>query len=547
MASTLLLVELLGAAALLLWGLRLLKSGVNTAFGTRLRRFLAASTRNRFSAFGAGVVTTLALQSSTAMAVMTSSFVAQGLVVPTMAQAVMLGANVGTALVTQILSFGIHWLAPVAVLLGVAMGSRRSRRGRGFSEITIGAGLMLLSLRLMSDATEPMRESEAVAAFFSLLGDAPVMAIALSATLAAVSASSLAVVLFIMSLAAAGGVDAELCLLLVAGANLGGALPPVLAAAADGAAARRVAVSNLAVRGVGALVLLLISAWIAERLPAGIDLAQMTVQAHLVFNIALAIVFLPIIGPMTRLLTRLLPDEPSTSRSGGPQHLDEAALSDPPSALAAAMRETLHVGDLVETMLDTTLAALKTNDDLLCRSVFQLDDEVDAIQEAIKLYLARVDRTNMDDAARRQASNVLDYAINLEHVGDIVERSLSPLTMKTIEKQLRYSPEGMNEIEELFRDTIENLQLAQRVFINGDAQIARRLMEGKIAIRHKERASVERHLARLQERRPDTLRTTSLHMDVLRDLKRINAHLASVAAPILEEAGMLRESRLKKG
>ena len=547
MASTLLLIELLGAAALLLWGLRLLKSGVNTAFGTQLRHFLATSTRNRFTAFGAGLLTTLTLQSSTAMAVMVSSFVAQGLVVPRMAQAVMLGANVGTALVTQILSFNLHWLAPAAILLGVAIGSRRSRRSRGSSEIAIGIGLMLLSLRLMAEATEPMRESQAVAAFFTLLGDAPLIAIALSAALAAISASSLAVVLFIMSLAAAGGIDAELCLLLVAGANVGGAVPPVLAAAAEGAAARRVAVSNLAVRGLGALMLLFVAPWVVGLLSGEIDLAQLTVQAHLGFNVALVIIFLPVVGPMTQLLTILLPDSPSTANQLGPRHLDEAALSDPPSALAAAIRETLHVGDLVENMLQTTLVALKTNDELLCQTVFQLDDEVDAIQEAIKLYLARVVRTKMDDAARRQMNSVLDYAINLEHIGDIVERSLSRLTIKKIEKQLQYSPEGMSEIEALFRDTVENLHLAQRVFINRDAKIARRLMETKVTIRHKERASIERHMARLQAQRPDTMQTTSLHMDVLRDLKRINGHLMSVAAPILEEAGLLRESRLKKG
>lgn len=546
MASTFLLIDLMGAAALLLWGLRLLKSGVNTTFGAQLRHFLSASTRNRFAAFGAGLVMTLALQSSTAMAVMVSSFVAQGFIVPMMAQAVMLGANVGTALVTQVLSFNIHWFASVTILVGVAIGYSQSRRSRGLSEIAIGIGLMLLSLRLMSEATQPMRESQAVATFFGLLGNAPVIAMALSATFAALSASSLAVVLFIMSLAAAGVIDVELCLLLVAGANVGGALPPLLAVAAEGGAARRVAVSNLAVRGLGALMLLLAAPWIAGSLPSGINLAQLAVQAHLGFNIALAIIFLPFIGPITQVLTRFFPDPAPASRTFGPRHLDEAALSDPPSALAAAMRETLRVGDLVEKMLDTTLVALKSNDEMLCQKVFQFDDEVDVIEEAIKLYLARIDTRNLDKGAQRQINNVLDYAMNLEHVGDIVDRSLSRLTIKKIDNHLQYSPEGMREIEELFHDTIDNLQLAQHVFINRDAQSARRLMEGKTSIRHKERASVKRHIERLQSRHPDTLQTTSLHVDVVRDLKRINAHLMSVAAPILEEAGMLRESRLRK-
>jgi phosphate:Na+ symporter len=546
MVSTLHLIDLLGAAALLVWGLRLLKSGVSTAFGTQLRHFLSTSTRNRFTAFGAGLLTTIALQSSTAMAVMVSSFVAQGLVTGAMAQAVMLGANVGTAIVTQILALDIHGLAPIAILFGVFAGSRASRRGRGLGEIGIGIGLMLLSLRLMSEATEPMRESEAVSAFFSLLGDAPLIAIVLAAALAAISASSLAVVLFTVSLAAAGSIDAGLCLLLVAGANMGGALPPVFAVASEGAAARRVAVSNLLVRAAGALIVLLAAGWLAGLLPSTTSLPRLVIQAHVAFNLALALIFLPLTGPVTRLLTRMLPD---THREGdpGPIHLDEALLADPPSAIAAAMRETLHVGDLVEKMLEASLTGLKTNDESLCRSVLHIGDRVDAVHEAIKLYLARIESKGMDASTRRQSNNILNYAINLEHVGDVIERSLSPLTIKKIERQLQYSPDGMHEIEGLFRDTIENLQLAQRVFINRDAQIARRLMETKVAIRLKERASVERHMLRLQERRPDSLQTTSLHMDMLRDLKRINGHLMSVATPILEKAGQLRESRLKKG
>lgn len=546
MSSTLLLIDLLGAAALLLWGLRLLKSGVNTTFGAQLRRFVSSSTRNRVAAFGAGAVTTMALQSSTAMAIVLGSFVSQGLVSVLMAQAIMLGANLGTAVVAALLSLDLHWLAPLAILAGVVAGYGRSRRQRGSSEIAIGIGLMFLSLRLMAEATEPMRQSEAIAAFFSLLGDAPLVAILLSAGLAAVSASSLAVVLFVASLAAAGTIDAQLCLLLVAGANVGGAIPPVLAVAADGIGARQVVVGNLAIRFVGAMCLLAVASWIAPLVTTG-DLGGLPIQIHLGFNAILAVLFLPALGPITRLVARLIPAKHPNREVEGPRHLDEAALTDPPSALAAAMRETLRLGDIVEEMLDTTLTALKTNDELLCQIVFKLDDRVDAIQRAIKLFLARIDPSSLGVAENRRMNEILGYAVNLEHVGDIVERSLSRLTIKKIEQQLSYSPEGMVEIEELFRDTIDNLQLAQNVFINRDAQIARRLMEAKVSIRQKEKASVDRHMSRLQQRRPETLQTTSLHMDVLRDLKRINGHVMTVAAPILEEAGLLRESRLKKG
>ncbi|MET3924223.1 Na/Pi cotransporter family protein [Devosia sp. 2618] len=546
MSSTILLIDLLGAAALLLWGLRSLKSGVNAAFGTQLRLFLASSTRNRFAAFGAGLVTTLALQSSTAMAIMVSSFVAQGLVTPVMAQAVMLGANVGTSIVTQVLALDLHWLGPAALLVGVFTSSRKSKRSRGIGEAIIGLGLMLLSLSLMSSATLPMRESPAVASFFSLLGGAPIIAIGLAALLAAVSASSLAVVLFVMSLAGAGSIDATLCLLLVAGANIGGALPPVLASGSEGIAARRVATTNLVARSLGAGLLLVAMGWIIPLVSGYSDLSRLVVDAHVGFNLALAIILLPLITPLTRLMTRLMPDRGMESESG-PRHLDELALTDPPSALAAATRETLRVGDIIENMLEVSLRALKANDEQLCQSIFKLDDQVDTLQGAIKLYLARLDHANLDADALRQANAIVDYAVNLEHVGDIIERSLSRLTLKKIEKQLQFSPDGLVEIEGLYLDTLDNLQLAQSVFLSRDTRLARRLMESKLAIRVKERDSATRHMTRLQERHVATLQTTSLHLDILRDLKRINSHLASVAHPILKDAGLLRDSRLRKG
>lgn len=545
MQSTMLFIDLLGAACMLLFGLRFLKKGVNLAFGAQLRMFMAASTRNRVVAFFAGLGTTLALQSSTAMALMISSFAAQGLIKPVMAQAVMLGANVGTSLVTQILSLDLHWLASVAFIAGLLASSRKSRRSRGLGEAVIGLALMMFSLQLLSQATGPIRDSAAVSAFFALLGDAPIVAILLSAILAAASASSLAVVLFVAALAGAGSVEPGVCLLLVAGANLGGAIPPLLATTADGIVGRRVVITNLLVRGLGAVMVLAAVPWLSDVAAQYASPVRLVVDAHVGFNLLLAIVFLPLIGPLTRLVAIMVPDKRSASDTG-PRHLDEDALSNLPSALAAATRETLRIGDKVEHMLRVTLQALKADDELLCQSVSDLDDQVDELQRAVKLYLARLDRTALAADGLRQADAILDYAVNLEHVGDIVERSLSRMTLKKIERQLEFSPEGFAEIETLFLSTLENVQLAQTVFLSGDAQLARRLMETKVSIRHQERDSASRHMVRLNQGKPSTIQTSEIHLDILRDLKRINAHLVSVAHPILDQAGMLRESRLRK-
>ena len=545
MSSTIQLIDLLGAGALLLWGLRLIKTGVLRAFGASLRHWMARSTGNRVRSVLSGLLATLALQSSTATAVIVAAFAGRGLVAPRMAQAVMLGANVGTALAAVILSADVHWIASAAILAGVATyGLSRLSRGRGIGRALLGLGLMLLALQLLSGVTEPLRDSPLVVALLRGLADAPALALLLSAGLAIVASSSLAVVLFVALLAQSGVVPPALAVVLVAGANLGGAVPPWLAVSREGAEARRLTVCNLIVRGLGALAATLLAGPAADLLLRILPQpGQFVVAAHLGFNLVLLLAFLPVLGPVAELAARLIPAPPQPERA--PSYLDESVFDTPAIALAGAARETLRVGDLVRQMLEASFNGLLHPEPGLRQGVSRLDDDVDALQEAIKLYLAKLERCELDADDNRRANEIVSYAINLEHVGDIIDRGLCEQAIKKAERQLAFSPEGLAELTALYRKTIENIQLSQSVFFTRDPELARSLMAAKVEIRHLEAASSESHLARVRARRAETLETSTLHLDILRDLKRINAHLASVAVPILEELGALRESRLR--
>ena len=264
---------------------------------------------------------------------------------------------------------------------------------------------------------------------------------------------------------------------------------------------------------------------------------------HLAFNIALAVIFLPLVGVIARIAERLLPQLPDTRM--GPRYLDEASLDTPAVALSCAARETLRIGDVIEVMLVKSLEALRNNDAKLKSEIAKMDDEVDALQQAVKLYLSRLGHEGLDDEDARKATEIISYAINLEHIGDIIDKSLLDMIGKKIKYGLRFSREGMAEIEELHARTLENLRIAQSIFISRDMDLARKLVEVKVNVRHMERQSAERHLERLREGRIESIQSSTLHLDVLRDLKQINAHITSVAYPILDEAGALRESRLR--
>jgi phosphate:Na+ symporter len=345
-------------------------------------------------------------------------------------------------------------------------------------------------------------------------------------------------VLLIMSLAYAQFVTPASALALVLGANLGSAINPVLEGArrAD-PASYRVPAGNLANRVVGTLVALPLIPWLAPALQTfQPDSARMTAEFHIAFNVVMALVFLPLLGPAARLLTRALPAAQRDNDPGAPRYLDDGALATPSLALADAARETLRMGDMIETMLRKIMVALTANDRGLAAEVSHMDDAVDRLDEAIKLYITQLTRGALDEREARRAMEIISFSINLEHVGDIIDKNLAELAMKKIKRKLQFSAEGAAELNEFHRRIVESLRIAFSVFMSGDPREARRLIAEKTALRTSELAAAEHHIERLREGRRETLETTSLHLDVLRDLKRIHSHIASVAYPALNAA-----------
>ncbi|MBD9448265.1 MULTISPECIES: Na/Pi cotransporter family protein [unclassified Rhizobium] len=544
MESTIVMINLFGAVALLLFGLAQVKDGVSRAFGARLRTGLATGTRSGLRSFVSGFFATIALQSSTATALMVASFVERELVKPRMAQIVLLGANVGTAVTAWIVATGIAWLSPLVILAGMVLHRSGSSSRQGGGTALIGIGLMLLSLHLLSSATEPMRQSPALGAFIALLDNAWPVALAFSAVIAFISSSSLAAVVLILSLASTGILSAGLIIVLVLGANLGGAIPPVIASLAGPAAARRVTLGNLIVRAIGCLIALPLAGYGADLLGTlPLTPAKLPVDAHLGFNLMLAALAWPFSRPLSRLMLRLVPEE--AQAEGGPRYLDQQELATPVVALASATREVLGVGDLIERMLMRASDAFEANNLANLKEIPSLEKRVDSLQQEVKIYLSKLGHAGLSEEDGRRSIVIIDYAINLEHIGDIIEKGLMPQVTKKVSLGLKFSEEGYEELRKLFHLTIDNLRIAQTILVTGDFNLARQLMEVKVEVRRMEKQSSERHLERLRDGRADSLQTSSLHLDMLRDLKRINAHIVSVAHPILDESGLLIESRLK--
>jgi phosphate:Na+ symporter len=550
MSTTLTLVDLAGAVALLLWGVHMVQTGVQRAFGADLRRLLGLALRSRPRAFAAGLGVTGILQSSTATGLMVASFAAAGLVDLVPALAAMLGANVGTTLIVQALSFNVTQVAPLLILIGV-MNFRRanSARARDLGRVAIGLGLMLLALEQVLALVTPYEDVPSLRLLLGSVATEPAIAIVLAAALTWAAHSSVAVILLVMSFAAKGVVPPDAAFALVLGANLGTAINPLLegAGGADGTG-RRLPLGNLLNRLVGCALALAALPLIAPRLVALVpDIAQEVAVFHTAFNLLIALIFLPLLGPFAALLRCLVPARAAAADPGKPVYLGDADLESPAIAIANAARESLRMADLVEAMLRAAGIALEGGDRQVFDEARRLENTLDRLNTAIKTYATSLDPDALTEGDHRRLAHLMAFTTNLEHAGDVLDRNVLPAAAKRLKRGLAFSPEARAEIAEAIERLTTNLRIAADVFMTSDPAAARRLAAQKGDFREMESRATIAHLAALRDGGVPATQSSTLRLDLLRDLKRVNTHLVAAGAyPVLEEGGDLLPTRLRQ-
>ena len=544
------LLNLLAAIALLVWGTHLVRTGILRVFGANLRHVLSRSAGNRFTAALSGLGVTALVQSSTATALIVSSFVGQGLIALPLALAVMLGADIGTSLMAVVFSFDLSWLSPLLIFTGVVLFISRQATNVGrFGRILIGLGLMLLALRLVTDSTAVLTSNAAVKALLGTLSSDLLLEITVGAVLAVVSYSSLAIVLLTATLAASGVIPLDVALGLVLGANLGSGLLAVLTTARSTIEVRQVPLGNFLFKLLGvAAAVPLVGLWLRHVRPFLGETATTVVLFHLMFNVLVGLVFITSTQVVARWVEKLLPRPVKGAAAGGrPHHLDPTALATPSLAISCAAREALHQADVVESMLAGVLDVIRHNDLRLAEDLRKMDDTVDELYSAIKYYLTKISREALGEEESRRWTDIISFTINMEQIGDIVERVLIDIEDKKIKPGRNFSEAGMAEICELHQRLLDNLRLGMSVFLNGNVRDAKKLLEEKARFRDLERAYATTHLGRLSDNTPQSMETSSLHIDLISDLKRINSHICSIAYPILDSAGALAPNRLRQG
>lgn len=547
---SLILLHIIGGVCLMLFGLRLVRNGVTRAFGVQLRIIISVATRNRVTALLAGIGVTALLQSSTATTMIISSFAGQGLISTTSGLAVILGADVGTTLVAQLLTFDLSWLSPIFIIFGYTFYSAKEQAGarRQVGRILVGLGLMLLALTLIKGAAGPLKTSDTLPLILSPLDHDPFLSVIVGALLTWMFHSSLAIVLLVMSMVQTGVIPLHLALMIVLGANIGNVVAPLVSSLKDPPQASRIPAGNLIMRLIGVFTVLALLNFISPYfVMLGDSEARVVVNFHMAFNIAMAMIFLPLLGIVTKLVTRAVPDKKKNENEDQvqSQYLDERVLETPTVALTNAAREVLRIADMTDQMMQLVWQSFQKNDLSIVDKIRNMDEKVDFLYKNLKTYLVKITQETMNDTEGKRHFQILTFATNIEHVGDIIDRNLLPLAEKKIRDKVNFSVEGKKELDALFNLVVDSVRLAQTVFISGDVKLARQLVEDKALIKQAEQDASLSHLVRLQKGVPETIATSDLHMDIIRDLRRINSLMTSIAYPILDDAGELRRSLLK--
>jgi phosphate:Na+ symporter len=550
MSTLVFLLNLTGATMLLLFAVRMVQTGIERSLGPSFKRIITARKDSKVRTAMAGILLAVILQSATAAALLASGFTASGLLSFTGALAVVLGADFGSALVIQILSFELHWMIPVLLASGGYLFLKaHTQTSRQVGRMLLGIAFILLALRLIGEAMDPIRESDFLPAIASYLSTDYVTAFLVGAAVTFVMHSSVAAILMFVTFVSLGVLPVAAGVSLILGANLGSATLPIWLSRGMSPAARRVPLGNLFLRGIGAVIALIIvnNTPVISLLSAFPD-GQILVSVHLTFNILLLIAALPFVSMLEKPLNALLPDEKLSETTDDPftpkSALDQKVINIPQMALASLTREVLRMSQIVEVMAQPVMELYDSGDLERIKAVQALDKGVNAALSDIRLYVAAIPREKMSKAQTRRARELIEYSINLETAGDIIAKNLLRLAETKSRKNLKFSEAGWEELQRMHERVISNMGLAFNVLLSEDIESARELVEQKSDFTSKERKSRKKHLRRLSEGSENSLETSDIHLETLRALKELNSQIAAVAYPILYKHGQLLETRL---
>lgn len=529
-----------GGVLSLLYGVRLVTDAMQRDARTRLRRSLTILTNYPLAAFVIGMGMTMLTQSSGATSSLLVGLVSIGLLKLPVAIITLLGTNVGSALMVQLLIFHITDYAFVLVGLGafIALLTRHSQR-RNVGQACFGFGLVILGLAALEAGSRPLAGSHTIMLVFDALVQSPVVLALIGMVLSMTFASSIAGIGLIIVLASNGSLPLAAALALMLGSNVGSTMTAMLTALSKGSVAGRqlalihtgtkLAIALVALSMLGPLSIAL--SWVY--LPP----ATLVALSHLGFNLLLALVFAPIAGPLARLVEKLIPEK-TTQEAKGPRYLHPDALSMPAVALGQAMREILHMTDLLTDMLTIGIHAFEEKGSTVPSRIDTLDDQLDELNAAIKGYLTQLDEEQMTEEQKSRQIALLYLITDLEEMGDLIDKQWMRLARRKRRKQFVFSDEGWQDLVSYHQEVLNATQQAFAALAAQDRQLAAEFFRRKAHLSQMKRELHLRHVQRLQSGVPPSIESSAIHLDVLNAIRGVLSYASTIAHVVQENLSL---------
>ena len=533
------LLNIAGAAALLIWAVRLVRTGVERGFSNLLKSWLKQSTNNRLLAAFSGMGAAIFLQSSTAVAVLVSNFFAKNNLAAATGIAILLGADLGSAIVTQILMVRMSFLTPLLLLVGVWMFLRsKGSNTRQIGRIIIGLSLIFVSLDMLRMATGPVVANPGTQLVIEYLSRDLLVAFIIGAGFAWIIHSSVAAVLLFVTLAAQSILPVSAVSIMILGANFGGALIAYILTLEAPINSRRIIFANLVLRGGGAVLASIFIINTPEVIGlVGSGPAQQTLNIHLIFNLSLLILALPFVGLVNKLLSQFMLERLNGSDSiKNISTLDPAALNRPQRGLDCAARELLGIGQKIEQMLISVKPLYNSWDSGTAKIIKSQDKTIKLMHLDVKLYLAKLGKIGLDEDQSTRSMELAAISSSFDAASSAIASNMLSLARRLENKGLHFSKKGSKEINDFSDRILSNVQLALNVMMNQNPGEAEELVAAKNKIRTVEQKLQRQHIGRLREGLAESIETSNIHQETLRALKQINTSFCIVGYSILSKS-----------
>jgi len=522
-----------GGIALILFGVRFLRKGLDRLFGPRLAIWMNRMAGTWPRAFASGFATSLIAPSSTTISTLAVQTLDSGALTARQMLAVIFGANIGMTTLVILGSLNINVISSPLLFVGLIFYQFTRRRiSRGLGQFTMALGFIFLGISLIKISAE-IDPNGALAQVIRIVDGYPIVLTIIAAGLALAMQSSTATILFMASLGGTGLVYPRTAIAGVAGANIGIAITTLILGW-HLLEAKRLALGNFLVKLLVTILCLGLMGWLVtlfENAPGPVMLR--IGYTHTLFNIAVAMIGMPLIPLLNRLLKVWLPE--SKDNKFGPKYIKEGTTDSIALSLGQSRREILRVSEMTIAMFDDLWTALSTNNESRVTNIKERDDKIDFLDESIKRFLTSLAHEGLDSSELTEQMRQLRYASELETIGDILDKNISQLVLKKIRLGLQFSEEGWDELDNFAKKVRENMIIAETAFHTRSETLAKQLLrhKGKLGIQYRDLR--DHHLERLNARLMQSHETSAIHLDLLTHLKRINSCVSPIAYAVLDE------------